>query len=308
MSFLKYANPAFLYRRRSLAREYLRNYAGDTGRWIVRRAYRCRADLAGRGVGLTRNDRRLAELRDKHRGRRCFIVGNGNSLLVEDLERLRGEITFGSNRVFVGFDRTSWRPTYYSVIDYAGLDPDTVAAIRGLGAVKIISGLCRSHMGDCPDAIYVRPLPYAFRDPAAYPNFSKDLLVGAEFGATVTLLQLQAAFYMGFSRVYLVGIDFNYDVSKSTPFVKDKITFMISGGEPNYFHKDYLRAGTTITRPNLAIQREGYRRSLEVFAGAGRALLNASRQTALEVIPRVSLDEVLSAPSEGKSDYASPPA
>ncbi len=43
--------------------------------------------------------RRLAELRDKHRGKRCFIVGNGPSLKQTDLSKLEGEYTLGQNRI-----------------------------------------------------------------------------------------------------------------------------------------------------------------------------------------------------------------
>ena len=35
---------------------------------------------------------------DIHSGRRAFIIGNGPSLTVADLERLKGEVTFASEQ------------------------------------------------------------------------------------------------------------------------------------------------------------------------------------------------------------------
>ena len=49
--------------------------------------------------------RRLAELKDIHKGRRAFIIGNGPSLKQTDLSKLKNEITFGMNRIYLLFDR-----------------------------------------------------------------------------------------------------------------------------------------------------------------------------------------------------------
>ncbi|HJD45240.1 MAG TPA: hypothetical protein H9909_00215, partial [Candidatus Mediterraneibacter norfolkensis] len=57
-------------------------------------------------------------LKNKHKGERCFVIGNGPSLTAEDLELLKGEITFAANRIYMLFDRTDWRPTYYFCADY----------------------------------------------------------------------------------------------------------------------------------------------------------------------------------------------
>ena len=67
-------------------------------------------------IGARRN-KILKELKDKYKGQRCFIIGNGPSLTVSDLESLKDEVTFASNRIFKIFDETDWRPDYYGVFD-----------------------------------------------------------------------------------------------------------------------------------------------------------------------------------------------
>jgi len=63
----------------------------------------------------TQDGKRLAALKGKYAGQRCFLVGNGPSLKAEDLTKLHeyGEITFAFNRVYNIFDQTPWRPTFY---------------------------------------------------------------------------------------------------------------------------------------------------------------------------------------------------
>jgi len=61
--------------------------------------------------------RGLKKFKDIHRGKRCFIVATGPSLTLEDVEKIKGEITFGMNSVYKLFDKTDWRPDYYGVID-----------------------------------------------------------------------------------------------------------------------------------------------------------------------------------------------
>ena len=42
----------------------------------------------------------------KYEGKRCFIIGNGPSLKLEDLNRLKNEITIASNKIYLIFNKT----------------------------------------------------------------------------------------------------------------------------------------------------------------------------------------------------------
>ena len=53
----------------------------------------------------------------KYKGQRCFIVGNGPSLNLEDLNKLKNEKTFAFNRIYYIFDKTEWRPSFYITED-----------------------------------------------------------------------------------------------------------------------------------------------------------------------------------------------
>ena len=55
---------------------------------------------------------RLEELKDTQLGKRCFIIGNGPSLRQTDLTKLRGEATFGLNRIYLLFPEMGFPTTY----------------------------------------------------------------------------------------------------------------------------------------------------------------------------------------------------
>src|SRR5438477_1743491 len=57
--------------------------------------------------------RRLRKFHNIHAGERCFIIGNGPSLNRTDLSLLKDEFTFGTNRIYLAFDRLNFRPSYY---------------------------------------------------------------------------------------------------------------------------------------------------------------------------------------------------
>src|SRR5690606_17851147 len=75
------------------------------------------AYIRGHGSAWGANERYLSQFRDVHQGRRAFVIGMGPSLAMADLDQLSEEITFACNKVYLAFDQTMWRPTYYGVTD-----------------------------------------------------------------------------------------------------------------------------------------------------------------------------------------------
>ena len=74
----------------------------------------------------------LTLLRNRHKGQRAVVIGNGPSLQIPDLERLRDTVTFASNKIYLAYEDTDWRPTYYSVEDHLVLlnNRDRIEALK----------------------------------------------------------------------------------------------------------------------------------------------------------------------------------
>ena len=254
-----------------------------------------RSRRAARGRPATDRDRRLVELKDKHRGRRAFIVGAGPSLRTCDLEKLDDEITFASNKIYLAMEEISWRPTYYSVVDVL-VARNNVEEIRALDLRHIHSLAVRPFLGEDPRYIYLDHLPTIESFGGRLLGFSRDLLRGVYGGRTVIYLQLQLAFYMGIREVYLIGVDFSFDVPKGTVTThRSELgeTVIRSRGEVNHFHPNYRKPGETWTMPRMEEQRQAFRRARRVFEADGGRLVNASRQTRLDVLPRTDLEAIL---------------
>jgi hypothetical protein len=100
------------------------------------------------------NDEKLLALKDIHRGKRIFIVGNGPSLTVDDLNKLKDEITFASNRITLIFDQTDWRPTYYTLCDGVVARENT-EMVRALKMPKIMSDFVRQFCYEDPTAMFL---------------------------------------------------------------------------------------------------------------------------------------------------------
>ena len=154
---------------------------------------------------------RLKNINNIHKGKRCFIIGTGPSLRIEDLERLKNEYTIASNRIYELFDKTDWRPTYYINQDHDQIkklkkEIQNINVERKFFPIDYINELTGKN-------IYYFVLKYH----EYYPNkaeFSFNLEKYLGQGFTVTYGAIQLAVYMGFEKIYLLGIDHNYNVKR----------------------------------------------------------------------------------------------
>ena len=162
-------------------------------------------------------DKNISQLKDKYLGKRCFIVATGPSLTVEDVEKLDDEITFGLNSIFMMYDQSSWRSTYYVCLDenhtikmidnYSEKLNDACRQIKffNKNSKKRIQSL------EIENAVY---LPISSvndllkEDEKFY--FRQELDKGVYNGGTVTVMAIIIAMYMGFKDIYLLGVDCNY--------------------------------------------------------------------------------------------------
>lgn len=240
-------------------------------------------------------------LRNRHAGRRAFVVGNGPSLQIGDINRLRNEITFASNKIYLAFEETDWRPVYYSVEDSLVMQQnhDRIAALKGV--TKIFPDNMRLFGYQREDAIFIPFLPPAsFDDPLSdpeFPDFSEDLCHGICWGSSIVYSQIQMALFMGCSEIILIGIDHDYQLPKTR-----KGRFYVHEDERNHFHPDYRSPGETWHQPNLDVLEVSFARARERCADRDVQVLNASRRTRLTVFERVDFDSLFDEPQRESDD------
>jgi hypothetical protein len=249
--------------------------------------------LAEKNVFLTKNDRRLWALKDKHKGEDAVVIGMGPSLRPEDLDRFENFVSFACNKIHLAYDQTKWRPDYYSVIDVVVIENnyEEIGALKG--STKIFPSRWRRDLPHMEDALYFRRRPKS-RKVDAKPEYTDNPLCGVlGGGATVLIPLIQMAYWMGCKSVYLVGLDFSFKLSQSTTEKsKGGAEILSSNGETNHFHKDYRKKGEKWTAPKMDQQEHAFEYARRAFEAGGRKLLNASRKTKLEVIEKVDFEEV----------------
>jgi len=236
-------NPAYIFQQRDKILPELK--------WQSRNAVHSMARWAARvGVPITENERRLAALRDKHHGQRAFVIGNGPSLRIADLDRLKDEITFACNKIYLAFDETDWRPTYYGADDALMFQHSfpTIREVRG--PVKLFPSYALRYAERVDDAVYFRHAYHDFYPDL--PRFSLDASRRVYGGNTVVYTLLQFALYMGIREIYLLGVDFSYTTPKQRVGGDEEQVFSLYrvGEEKNHFHKEYLRPGDLMYTPN----------------------------------------------------------
>ena len=99
--------------------------------------------------------RRLQRYKDKHKGQRCFIIGNGPSLNKMDLTALKDEITFGLNRVYLLFDRVGFSTTYYVSVNKYVIEQCAEEIVK-LRCPKILAWRSRFHVPLASDVMFIR--------------------------------------------------------------------------------------------------------------------------------------------------------
>lgn len=227
-----------------------------------------------------RYENRLEEFKNSNKNKKCFIVGNGPSLQIEDLETMqRLHIpNFGLNLIYKLYDNTKWRPTYYVITEYNIYRTyyDEIVNLQH-GNMFVKNFYC---MEGTPYIANVNYYPgYARRSYFDEQKFSDDLTKRIYAGYSVMYDAIQIAAYMGFREIYLIGADFSYlnDPAQKGNHVYDNVA--------TERRKVAGRAYLDATINALYVAKE-------YAAFHGIKIYNATRGGNLEVFERKNLDEI----------------
>ena len=227
--------------------------------------------------------RRLASLKDIHQGERTFIIGNGPSLRQTDLSRLRGEFTFGMNRIYLLFPELGFHTTYFVSINDLVIE-QFADEILALPMPKFLAWRSHRHFSV---SLSLAQIPTFLYTSYTGRRFSVDVRERVWEGATVTTVALQLAFHMGFQQVILIGVDHNFasrgDANR---------TVVSQGDDPNHFSPNYFGKGAKWQLPDLDTSEVGYRLAREAYRKAGRDVLDATVGGKLTIFPKVDYNSL----------------
>lgn len=250
---------------------------------------------------------RNSELKDRHKGERCFILATGPSVKNQDLTVLQGELCIAVSHFFLHKDIRTIAPRYHVLAPYH--PPFTFKEIK-----KVFDGFNEFYSDDM---IYLfGHNPYEFsvfkflqnnpayaRKNAYFVNYTRccqlddnnymnpevwDIAKDPFQIRTVIYTAIQAAIYMGCKEIYLVGCDHDYlsDMKRVTNHHFYREEAGVSDAEhlsaftsERWFGEYYFRW-------------KQYRLIREYVEGCGCKIVNATKGGMLDVFPRIALEEL----------------
>lgn len=238
----------------------------------------------------TKYGKQLISIKGSHNGEMCFIIGNGPSLSAADLDRIQGSgiPTFAMNRIFKFFPQTKWRPTYYISEDVLILR-DTVEDVEKIPSKFTFIPINLHWFED----IHMKGVQYFWMDYNSEMKdtfgLSLDCAHSVRCRGTVTTTCIQFAIYMGFSEIYLLGIDHNYSKSIDLNGNVVEDTSVKDYFVDNYDEDIKDQVVHDMRAPTMAFcDVEQLSRKLGTFR-----VYNATRGGKLEVFERVDFEDIV---------------
>lgn len=234
---------------------------------------------------------RIAKLKGSYYGKKCFLIGSGPSLTMEDLTAISNNPDFVSiacNSLFKAYEFTNWRADIYCVSDDGVWNTvgDTILAKQQGKPIFVRDTIYDTILPEYQDLVY----PVRICNNADYPQrrrFSKNAARYVYRIGSVLYFMLQLAVFLGFDEIYLLGCDCNYSYTKLADGTIQKT------GDKDYFLKGYedRKGHQPINQYDVVIpdydeaRRFCDERNIKVF--------NATRGGKLESFVRVNFDDII---------------
>lgn len=228
------------------------------------------------------NHKLIETFREKHHGEVAFLIGNGPSVKIDDLEKMRGNLTFCCNRFHLAYDKTSFRPTYTVSSDRQMVkDFGNEIVENSHGTVFLV--LNRNPNYIIGDYVWIR---LRSRSPLV---FSTNIHDHAMPGGGTLITAIQIAFFMGVKRFILYGVDHNFSYSVDHTCTD---SFKKAYGDGNHFIENY-RQGKNWCPPAVSQIEESFQICDQFLRARNGWIINATHGGKLEVLERADFDSMI---------------
>ena len=223
------------------------------------------------------NKKLLNGFYNKHKNERCFIIANGPSLSEMELSPLKSEYTIGMNRAYLLFEQWGFSPNYYSCINELVLEQfaDDIAELE---IPKFLNWNRRRYFPHSCESLMFLKFGFALND-----YFSEDITCSLASGGTVTFASLQLAYYMGFSKVIIIGMDHNF-CEKGIP---NKTELRTDEVDRSHCHPNYFPKGVKWQLPDLLRSELAYIQARTVYESTGRKVLDATVNGKCDIFEKI---------------------
>lgn len=237
----------------------------------------------------SKNKEAILALRDKYKGRRCFIVCNGPSLRIEDLDKIHenGDVSIAMNMIGRCFDKTKWRPTALMACDDCVLHKKSRKLVDETECeykfrLKKHFLLIRKKSGKHIFYDMIGDLELLDK-----PKFTTKLEDALYSIGTTAYQAVEIAVFLGCNEIYVIGCDMSYTVN-----VDRNGRIYYNDSNKQHFYEDRYELRSKVT-PNPTWQLELAWKAANHFSKEwGFKLYNATRGGYLEELPRIDFDSL----------------
>lgn len=223
------------------------------------------------------NKKALLSFKDKHQGETLYLLANGPSINKTNLQALKGKRVMCMNRFYMKFDSLGFLPDYLVCFEETVLNHFSEDFSK-LPIPTFVNWRMRTKI---PNVHYIKE-SFNF-----FPFFQSDIIKPANGGGTVTFICLQLAYFMGFEKVVILGMDHSFKetglASKTEvrAYEKDESHF-----DPNYFPK-----GMRWVLPDLMKSELGYSMARAFYEEHGREIIDATIGGKCTIFKKAALSE-----------------
>lgn len=223
---------------------------------------------------------RLKKFKNIHQNEDCFIIGNGPSLNKMDLAPLKKYHTFGLNKIYLLFDKIDLNLSYHVAVNPLVIEQSAREFETLLGCPSFLSYRVANHLVHRFNHIFfiLTDGPCLFQPDIRQPLYE---------GYTVTYVAMQIAFYMGFQRVFLIGVDHNF-IAKG----KENEKQYLAGDDHNHFDSSYF-SNREWQLPDLDASELSYHIARFFYSRNNRTIYDASFDGKLNIFPKISYEQAL---------------
>ncbi|MBC2776036.1 hypothetical protein [Parasphingopyxis marina] len=224
---------------------------------------------------------RLHAMKDKFAGETAWLIGNGPSVRIEDLDRLEGRLCFAFNRFYLAYGDTRLRPQFTISGDRQMIEDFGDEMLERSGGT-----LCFAQ--DEPPELTG---DYCWlRQVIGFPSlFSKNAAARVTPGGSSVYVAMQVAYWLGIRNFYVYGADFTFAFDRNS---KTGDSMRTATGDGNHFIKNY-RSGKPWCPPAILNIMTSFLAARALIEGEGGFIRNATRGGALETFDRIDFDDAL---------------
>ena len=234
--------------------------------------------------------KKIKLLKNTYKDQRCFVIGNGPSLNLMNLNLMKDDVVFCSNSFFLKFKDLEFKPSFITVEDHLVAEDNFKELDKLEGITKIFPIDLRHILANSMNTHWIelrRALNNKTREKTFKFNIEKETFY---WGGTVLYMNLQLAAYMGFKNIYLIGVDLSYSIPKDADIKGSVITS--NSDDPNHFNPTYFGKGKRWHLPETDRMQESFTNAFKEMKKSNINLYNATVGGNLKEIPRTKYESL----------------